>query len=74
MKAPRELPTLEAEGVHTDLLYALTISAHSHTTDGDQLIKHDVVSDPMSFAVATKNFLASGAEISTCKSKPHAKR
>jgi hypothetical protein len=50
------LPQLGAAGVPEDVRYALEVTAHSHTTDGDGQLKRPVyVSDPASFAVATNH-------------------
>jgi hypothetical protein len=48
------LPQLGAAGVPEDVRYALEVTAHSGTTNGDgQLKRPTYVSDPASFAIAT---------------------
>jgi hypothetical protein len=51
------LPQLEAAGVHTAILTALRVTAHSHTTDADHKMTHVVVDDPLSFAKASARSL-----------------
>jgi hypothetical protein len=51
------LPQLEAAGVHTAILTALRVTAHSHTSDADHEMTHIVVDDPLSFAKASTRVL-----------------